>query len=68
MRVCCTDGRVLTKVFGSGIAFPTLTNDGMVRTDLGTKGHRADSFSLYSNWVANKILASTIPKNQLNLK
>ena len=62
MRVCCSDGSILTKTFGSGIGYPTLTNDGMMRTDHGKKGHRADSFSLYCNWVANRILTNILPK------
>lgn len=35
MRVCAADGSILTKTFGSGIAYPTRTNDGMMRPDGG---------------------------------
>jgi len=62
MRICCSDNSILTKAFGSGIAFPTMTNDGMIQAEQGKKGHRADSFSLYCNWVANRILTNIIPK------
>jgi len=62
MRIYSNDTTILAKVFGSGIAYPTLTNDGMQRSDHGKKGHRADSFSLYCNWVANRLLKNLLPK------
>lgn len=61
-----SDGSILTKTFGSGIAYPTFTNDGMIVPD---RGHpRADSFSLYCNWVANRVLLNILPKTQLDSK
>jgi hypothetical protein len=60
-RLCVSDGSILTKTFGSGIAYPTFTNDGMIVPD---RGHpRADSFSLYCNWVANRVLLNILPKS-----
>ena len=41
------------KAFGSGLAFPMRSNDGMVIPDSGKSNPRADSFSLYLNFVAN---------------
>ena len=46
MRIYCNDGTILTKAFGSGIAFPTLTNDGMQRPDHGKKGVPTAAFML----------------------
>lgn len=34
-RLCVNDGSILTKTFGSGIAFPTRTNDGMIIPEKG---------------------------------
>jgi hypothetical protein len=53
------------KTFGSGIAYPTRTNDGMSCSDHGKPDPRADSFSLYSNWVGNRVLMNLLPKSQL---
>jgi hypothetical protein len=50
------DGTILTKAFGSGIAYPTRTNDGMVVKDDKHPYPRADSYSLYCNWVAGRVL------------
>lgn len=62
MKLVCQDGAVLTKLFGSGIAYPTRTNDGMIRAEPGKPNPKADSFSLYCNWVANRILMNIIPR------
>jgi len=62
------DGSVLTKTFGTGIAYPTRTNDGMVMSDAGKPNPRADSFSLYCNWVANRVLISLLQQNYLASK
>ena len=67
-RVCCADGSLLTKTFGSGIAYPTRTNDGMSCSDHGKPDPRADSFSLYCNWVGNRILMNLMPKSLLENK
>lgn len=67
-RVCCADGSLLTKTFGSGIAYPTRTNDGMSCSDHGKPDPRADSFSLYCNWVGNRVLLNVLPKTQLGNK
>lgn len=61
------DGSVLTKTFGSGIAYPTKTNDGIKNPLFSAKiNPRADSFSLYCGWVANKLLSNLIPKTVLD--
>ena len=65
------DNGLLTKTFGSGIAYPLRTNDGMIVPDATTaaKGNpRADSFSLYLNFVADTILKSILPKSKLDNK
>ena len=48
-----SDNMILTHTFGSGLAYPLRTNDGMIVSEAGTVNPRADSFSLYSNFVAN---------------
>ena len=58
----------MTKTFGSGIAYPTRTNDGQIIPDKGNPNPKADSYSLYSNWVANRILMNLLPKSQLENK
>lgn len=67
-RLCTADGGLLTKTFGSGLAYPTRTNDGMMRCDGGKANPRADSFSLYGGWVANRILLNLLPKTMLDNK
>lgn len=61
-----SDGSVLTKTFGSGIAYPTKTNDGIKNPMPGKINPRADSFSLYCGWVANKLLSNLLPKTVLD--
>jgi hypothetical protein len=61
-----SDGSVLTKTFGSGIAYPTKTNDGIKNSMPGKINPRADSFSLYCGWVANKLLSNLLPKTVLD--
>lgn len=56
------------KSYGMGIGYSTRTNDGMMRPDAGKPNPRADSFSLYTGWVANRILMNVIPKNLLEQK
>jgi hypothetical protein len=51
-----SDSNLLTKTFGSGLAFPMRSNDGMIIPDSGKLNPRADSFSLYLNFVANQML------------
>lgn len=61
----------MTKTFGTGIGYPLRTNDGMVIPDAtaASKGNpRADSFSLYLNFVADTILKSILPKSKLDNK
>ena len=65
MRVCTSDGDVLTRIYGSGIAFPTSTTDGMIKTNYAKLEYRADGFRLYCNTVANKILNGILVKDQL---
>ena len=55
-------------MFGTGIAYPTRTNDGAIRPEPGKMDPRADSFSLYSGWVANRVLLNLIPKTMLDNK
>jgi hypothetical protein len=67
-RVRMYDGGALCKVFGSGLAFPTRTNDGRIFPEAGKPNPRADSFSLYLNYVGTKVLDSLLPKSKLNSK
>ena len=70
-RILTADNGILTKAFGTGIAYPLRTNDGMVLPDAQTaaKGNpRADSFSLYLNFVADTILKNILPKSKLENK
>ena len=55
-RLITADNQLLLKVFGSGHAFPMRSNDGMILPDQSKPNPRADSFSLYLNFVANKVL------------
>jgi hypothetical protein len=48
-----------------GIAFPIRTNDGMVIADKNKANPRADSYSLYLNWVAKTVLDNILPKSKL---
>jgi len=47
------DGQVLTKVYGCGIAYPVRTKDGMMVSNPNMTNPRADSFSLYMNFVGD---------------
>mmetsp|Transcript_19647 Transcript_19647/g.19295 ORF Transcript_19647/g.19295 Transcript_19647/m.19295 type:complete len:88 (-) Transcript_19647:52-315(-) len=62
------DGGALSKMFGCGLAYPTHTNDGKIVPEVGKPNPRADGFSLYNNYVANKILDNLIPKSKLSSK
>jgi hypothetical protein len=67
------DNGILTKTFGTGIAYPLRTNDGMIIPDaqqIQQKGGnpRADSFSLYLNFVADTILKNILPKTKIENK
>lgn len=62
------DGGSMCKVFGSGLAFPTRTNDGRIVPETGRPNPRADSFSLYLNYVGTKVLDSLLPKSKLESK
>ena len=53
------------KTFGIGLAYPVRTNDGMILPDAGKVNPRADSFSLYMNYVANTLLSNLLPKSRL---
>jgi len=64
-RLLLKEGGTLVKVFGTGIAYPVKTKDGMTTVD-PTKPHpRADSFTLYLNFVANTILKQILPKAKI---
>jgi hypothetical protein len=67
-RIVTTDNSLLMKAFGSGLAFPMRSNDGMIIPDSGKVNPRADSFSLYLNFVANQMLSNLLPKNKLDAK
>ena len=67
-RVLTSDQGILTKTFGSGIAFPIRTNDGMVIADKNKPNPRADSYSLYLNFVAKTILDNMLPKSKMYSK
>ena len=56
------------KTFGIGLAYPVRTNDGMILNEAGKANPRADSFSLYMNYVANTLLSNLLPKNRLAIK
>lgn len=67
-RIITSDNELLVKAFGSGLAFPQRSNDGMVLQEQGKVNPRADSFSLYLNYVANQMLSSLLPKLKLETK
>ena len=67
-RIITSDNMILTKTFGSGLAYPLRTNDGMIMSEAGKVNPRADSFSLYSNFVANTMLGNLLPKSRLENK
>ncbi len=50
------------------MAYPQRTNDGMVIPDSTKLNPKADSFSLYLNYVANQILTNMLPKSKLENK
>jgi hypothetical protein len=59
------DNHLLNKVFGSGLAFPMRSNDGQIIPDPEKANPRADSFSLYLNFVANTVLQNLLPKTKI---
>ena len=67
-RIITSDNSLLMKTFGSGLAYPVRTNDGMIIPEAGKVNPRADSFSLYMNYVANTILSNLLPKTRLQNK
>jgi hypothetical protein len=67
-RLKMKDGGSLCKVFGAGLAYPTRTNDGRIVPEVGKPNPRADSFSLYLNYVGNKILGNILPKSKITSK
>jgi hypothetical protein len=60
--VLLADGYTLSKVFGCGIGYPVRTKDGMISTVPNKNNPRADSFSLYMNFVGDTILKGVLPK------
>ena len=64
-RIITSDNGLLMKTFGSGLAYPVRTNDGMTMPEAGKANPRADSFSLYMNYVANTLLSNLLPKTRL---
>ena len=67
-RVITSDNGLLLKTFGTGLAYPLRTNDGMVLKDPNKANPRADSFSLYLHFVADTILKNVLPKSKLDNK
>ena len=67
-RIITSENELLMKTFGSGLGFPLRTNDGMVIPQAGKPNPRADSFSLYMNYVANTLLSNLLPKSRLQMK
>jgi len=61
-RIITADNGLLTKTFGTGLAYPMRTNDGMIVPEAGKSNPRADSYSLYMNYVADRILQNILPK------
>lgn len=50
------------------MAYPLRTNDGMILSDPNKSNPRADSFSLYLNFVADRILQNVLPKSKIDNK
>lgn len=67
-RLKIEHGGVTNKIFGSGLAFPTRTNDGRTIPEVGHPNPRADSFALYLNYVGTKVLESLLPKSKISNK
>lgn len=67
-RILTADNHLLNKTFGSGLAFPMRSNDGQIIPDQGKANPRADSFSLYLNFVANTMLQNLLPKTKIDSK
>ena len=67
-RIITSDNGLLVKTFGTGLAFPLRTNDGMVIGDPTKNNPRADSFALYLHFVADRILQNVLPKPKLESK
>lgn len=59
------DGHVLSKCFACGIAYPIRTKDGRIVKDPNLSNPRADSFSLYMNYVGDMILRNILPKQKV---
>jgi len=59
------DGSLLTKCFGIGIAYPVRTKDGMTSADPIKSNPRADSFTLYMNFIGDQILKGILPKQKI---
>ena len=57
----------LSRIFGCGIAYPVRTKDGQIVSNPTNLNPRADSFSLYTNFVGDQILKGILPKS-VNLK
>lgn len=59
--------QVLTKVFACGVGYPVRTKDGTGVQLEPFKNPRADSFSLYMNFVGDVLLKNLLPKTKLAL-
>ena len=67
-RIITSDNGLLMKTFGSGLGYSLRTNDGMILPDSSKSNPRAYSFSLYLNFVADKVLQNLLPKSKLDNK
>jgi hypothetical protein len=56
---------VLNKVFACGVGYPVRTRDGTGMKNKPSKDARADSFSLYMNFVGDMILKSICAKAKI---
>lgn len=58
------DGHVLNKCLAAGIGYPVRTTDGITgdKKEHKSKHPRADGFSLYMNFVGDKVLRNFFPK------
>jgi hypothetical protein len=57
----------LAKCFAAGVGYPVRSKDGMVMKNNKSNmlNPRADSFSLYMNFVADMILKGILPKQRI---
>jgi len=64
-RIQANDGSSFNKIFGSGIAYPPRTRDGMTNPDPLKPLTRAESYQVYQNLSADTLLKQIIPKDKI---